>query len=183
MNKTNSILQEHDISNYTASLQIEILMDNFETNYKKELPNIVNGVMGELETGTYQGMDITLQVNTKETCIMFAQEITELLIKFLKERFPDKAFIKNFKSLELNSASEANLTPTYGNGQLKETMKRFERCANAIWPPNQIKFQELTTEWLGVKMFAQKLKRDGVTDVEPFINLECRDLYQTTSSQ
>eukprot|EP01022_Parablepharisma_sp_SALTPOND_P006510 TRINITY_DN12642_c0_g1_i1.p2 TRINITY_DN12642_c0_g1~~TRINITY_DN12642_c0_g1_i1.p2 ORF type:complete len:102 (+),score=2.72 TRINITY_DN12642_c0_g1_i1:130-435(+) len=41
MNVVNKILQKDDLSNYTASLQIEILVEKLTNNYQKELPNIV----------------------------------------------------------------------------------------------------------------------------------------------
>eukprot|EP01022_Parablepharisma_sp_SALTPOND_P027206 TRINITY_DN6597_c0_g1_i29.p1 TRINITY_DN6597_c0_g1~~TRINITY_DN6597_c0_g1_i29.p1 ORF type:complete len:223 (+),score=29.56 TRINITY_DN6597_c0_g1_i29:1603-2271(+) len=154
-----------------------MLMNNFKENYKRKLPAIVGEIIEEMKTGKYQGQEITLSSDIKDQCMKFAKEITKLLTKFLKARFPETDFLKNLKSLELNYASESDLTAIYGNTQLEQTMKRFHRCANVMWPPNQLKFEELVKEWDGVKMFAKKLKRDGVTDVESFVNLQCAEIY------
>eukprot|EP01022_Parablepharisma_sp_SALTPOND_P025842 TRINITY_DN6106_c0_g1_i1.p1 TRINITY_DN6106_c0_g1~~TRINITY_DN6106_c0_g1_i1.p1 ORF type:complete len:806 (-),score=53.06 TRINITY_DN6106_c0_g1_i1:371-2788(-) len=177
MNVTNKILQKEDLSNYAASLQIEILIEKLENNYKKEQKNIIKAIMDELKTGTYQGRAIILTSSIGEDCMRFATEVTELLIGFLKERFPETELLKNLKIVELNYATEKELTSIYGNTELERVIKRFSRCENDAWPPNHLSFGELAKEWLDVKMLAAKLKRDEIVDVESYINLQFKETY------
>lgn len=171
------ILSKENITPYFALLQIDTLTEKLKVQYKEKSLDITNTFCEEIKDGKYKNCIITVKPNYKNDCITFVNNITDLLINFLKERFPENEIIYCSNIFELDCISEEELNYTFGNAELEKIMKRFQRCENESWPPNHLSQKILIEEWNNVKLLARRLKHEGNKNIQNFILNQGKEIY------